>query len=321
MNKRKIIVTTRNNEAAIRFLSSIHLKGIKTFEVKEEANELSFLIYYHDLKKLRKLRKSSGTKIKLRYKSQSLIQPQGRIILGLLLLFLIPLIAQNFIWSVSVVAPTPEQRLKAEQLLTIQLPLRKDNLQLLNENANTMLQQVQNISWVHVKTVGSTTTISLQPAPIIIHSKEEQAATIVAAKNGTIDRFFVSSGVVAVKRGQYVKTGDVLVTNILDEGAQAKVFAYYWNTVKFQMPTNIVYYTENDKGEIEKQSIKLTDQEIYSHILPLVERKILAELPLETTLTLEKLLHLTYDNDTVKGEALYLVNENIAHSFMSSQGD
>ena len=44
-------------------------------------------------------------------------------------------------------------------------------------------------------------------------------------------------------------------------------------------------------------------------------------LPLKSTIKNEKLLHVTTDDDTVKGKVLFLVNENIAQPRPIDQGE
>ena len=59
---------------------------------------------------------------------------------------------------------------------------------------------------------------------------------------------------------------------------------------------------------------KLSEKQIESFILPLLHEKILKSLPPKTIIKKENLLHVTFDDDKVKGKVLFLVNENIAKS-------
>lgn len=314
MNKRKVVVKLHANEKSVRFIEACKSAGIKVMKVFVEKERLYFTVYYEDVKKLRKIRKKFRIRLSLQYDSSYVLQPQLKVIVGLALFLLVPILAQRYVWQIEVQAPTPEQRLKAEQALEgIQLPLQKAQYTKIQKTAEQLVKTVPHIAWAHVISEGSVVTITLQPAPITEVRKEQKNETIIATKNGVIERYFVTQGEIQVKQGDTVTAGDVLVEDLLLKQAQAKVFANYWLTIKFKMPVKITYYTaEEDEQTLVKHEIKLDETHIDSHILPLVERKILAQLPLETTLQLQKLLHVTYDSDTVMGEALYLVNENIA---------
>ena len=305
MNKRKVqlTVTGRNRYS---FLHAIHMQNIRLTKVREQEQRIIAYVAYDDVKALRKLRKNYAVKIKLKYASNDFLQPQLPVIVGVCLLILIPMVAQNYFWSMSVAAPTIEQQKKAEHYLQgLKFPLLKSNVEPIQQAADALYVQMPDISWVHVKQKGSTIHFSLQPAPYIGEEQIETSRTYIASTTGVIDRYFIASGKLAVKRGETVNEGDVLVQDV--ERGVAKVFANYLLSVQFKLPAMLRYSTTDGR-----KTLLLTDDHIDSHILPLVERKILRNKPVDTTLELQNLLHVTYDNDTVKGEVLYLVNENIA---------
>ena len=56
-------------------------------------------------------------------------------------------------------------------------------------------------------------------------------------------------------------------------------------------------------------------------IIPLLKYKILTETQSDLIIKDENILHLTFDNDTVEGTILFLMNENIAIKRPLPQGD
>ena len=71
----------------------------------------------------------------------------------------------------------------------------------------------------------------------------------------------------------------------------------------------------------KKHQHTLTEEDLDTLIRPLLHKKILQSLPAKTTIKSEKILHVTFDNDTVKGQVLFLVNENIAIPYPIYQGE
>lgn len=290
------------------FIEELHRQRIRLKDVYEKDQCLFTSVQYQDVKKIRALRKRYAVRLKFNYASTNFLQLEFKLIVGLLLFILIPIIAQRYYWLVEVEAPKIEQKVKAEQFLEqLSLPIPKQNTAIIQQATDELSKKVEDISWVHVQQKGSTLIFSLQPAPYVNVNEQQNNQVLVAAKSGVIDRYFVASGQLLVKRGDSVKKGDVLVEDVLQQRASAKVYADYLLTVEFKLPANIQYKTDT-----EQKTIKLTEEHIDALILPLVERKILEQSAEDTTLSLQKLLHVTFDNDTVKGEVLYLVNENIA---------
>ena len=154
-----------------------------------------------------------------------------------------------------------------------------------------------------------------------------------------------------------VEPGELLVSGIIKFneteytiGAVGEVFADYWLEVDFTLPKEIRFYVvESESWYVEGISIPkawalvanklplniniqpvvqskekvqtLTKDNAAKYIMPLLEQKMLQQLPVNTTIKNQKLLHLTLDNDTVKGKMLFLINENIAQIQPFTQGD
>ena len=307
MNKRRVELQITGDNS-VKFLNALQQGRIRVTNVYVRDNSTFATIAYDDLKKVRKARSHFRVKLRIHYVSDAFLQPQLKILIGLLLLVCIPLFAQNYFWQITVEAPKIEQRVKAEQFLQrMTLPLKKSEVAIIQQMSDDLLLQLPDIAWVHVQQKGSVLAFTLQPTPYVEVPQTVTSTSFIASRQGVIDRYFIASGQLLVKRGDTVQKGEVLVENVVTERAQAQVFADYYETVSFKMPKVVYYGTSSGKKGLE-----LTSEHIDTHILPLVERKLLMERPADTKLTLQKILHVTFDNDTVKGEVLYLVNENIA---------
>ena len=98
-----------------------------------------------------------------------------------------------------------------------------------------------------------------------------------------------------------------MISKISDEKEKEQSFQ------KVKFPNWISNYIEIKKTQNYITTIQeLSEEQIDSFILPLLHEKILKSLPPKTIIKKENILHVTFDDDKVKGKVLFLVNENIA---------
>lgn len=223
-----------------------------------------------------------------------------------------------------------------------------------------LMAKFPELSWVHFIKNGSDIALQLQLAPVNETKIEQTPSHLVARNSGVITHYFLTSGVRKVDVNTTVYKGDTLVSGIVENGdhsavvgAVGEVFADYWLETSFTMKRNVTYYTTtesvwkitfNKKDEqfvqeltlpkwlgdniqitkaqkYAKKEKVLTEEDVDSFIMPLLQKKILQSLPPKTTIKKENLLHVSFDNDTVKGQVLFLVNENIATPYPIYQGE
>lgn len=162
----------------------------------------------------------------------------------------------------------------------------------------------------------------------------------------------------SVYEGETLVSGVIMVgERFITIGASGEVYADYWLETEFTIPRNVQYISASSKEwefgfknkheKEQEQSFqkvdlpnwlsnyveikrtqkyttvteKISEKQIESFIMPLLHEKVLMSLPPKTIIKKENLLHVTFDDDTVKGKVLFLVNENIAKSYPISQGD
>lgn len=191
--------------------------------------------------------------------------------------------------------------------------------------------------------------------------KEAPPTHLIAKRSGVITDFELTKGVRAIEKNISVNKGDLLVYGFVTQGdkriitsAEGKVYASYWIELDFELPqkVHIVKPSERQfvirkKGEktnvfwkqitlpspleryleagyvqqAEDESYVLNEKSMEKLLRPLLYQKIIMDLPNGTQILEDKVLHVTIQNDKVKGKVLFLVNENIAIPQVIPQGD
>lgn len=161
-----------------------------------------------------------------------------------------------------------------------------------------------------------------------------------------------------VEKGDLLASGIIKQGNLEKVvGAEGKVYADYWLELSFQMPRTIQYQSMVDKRlefrdikpawknllnnpsissakdmmksvihgkkEIiyEQKELTVTEKWIENSFMPMLNMKTSASLSQNGKIKEEKILHVTWTNDTVKGKVLYYINDNIAGKRPIPQGD
>jgi len=165
---------------------------------------------------------------------------------------------------------------------------------------------------------------------------------------GIITRFELEKGERVGHVHQTVKKGDVLATGILEQGgkttvvgAVGAVYADYWIEYSFTLPKKINFQLQGEEIvnysfnppwkqqgkegwslesfiEIERYReetaghFELNEGMEETVIIPMLKNKLMSESFSKAIIKDEKVLHVTFDNDKVKGTILFLINDNIA---------
>ncbi|MGM9950712.1 MAG: sporulation protein YqfD [Lysinibacillus sp.] len=255
-------------------------------------------------------------------------------------------------------AQKAEQFIASE--IGVSIPLAKKSLPTDYELRQQLMAKFPELSWVHFMKSGGDITISLQLAPKTeVKKKSDEPMHLMASNSGVITHYFLTSGVRLVDANTTVYKGDALVSGILDAGdkqvvvgAEGEVYADYWLETAFTLDRKTTYYTPTEpewkiisnqedmyieeislpswlkryirivkEQGYQKQEHILNEEDLETIIRPLLHKKILQSLPPKTTIKSEKILQVTFDDDTVKGQVLFLVNENIATPYPIYQGE
>lgn len=132
-------------------------------------------------------------------------------------------------------------------------------------------------------------------------TKQEDPRVLVACKNGMIDRFEVSSGIIVVNKNQYVQTGELLVDNTLVSTLEqtfsvepkGKVYAYTW-------------YDKETKKDFQDEV------EDYQTLLMQNRQELMKQVGQDAVIDQENILLFYHDESTIRLKVHYTVKENIA---------
>ncbi|NLY79875.1 MAG: stage IV sporulation protein [Lysinibacillus sp.] len=334
----------------------LQLNKVKIRELQYLEDEVKFEISRSDVKYVRAIRKKYGVKVKIRYLQQSRIfQKTGWTFIGIMLMIIIPIIFSQILWKVDVEAETPELKVEVEKVINEKLnlnhPILKRNVVSDFEIRQTIMEEIRDLSWVHIIKKGSSMTVVPQLAPITDNKTEQSDGLyhLVASKSGVVTHFDITKGERRVLPNTTVYRGDILVSGVITVGeeeyiavgAKGEVFADYWLETNFEIPRKVKFISaterkwtiglkNTDEKETEQSFQKvnlpkwisnyleikktqnyitttqeLSEEQIESFILPLLHEKILRSLPPKTIIKKENILHVTFDDDKVKGKVLF----------------
>lgn len=127
---------------------------------------------------------------------------------------------------------------------------------------NALLQSIPELEWAGINTAGCVATISVRERQSSVQTPESQSvSSIVATRDGVIQDLTVISGSAAVKPGQAVKAGQMLISGYTDCGisirasrAQGEIYASTNRQVSFLIPENSVHRGEKNT-QIKKYSL------------------------------------------------------------------
>ena len=254
------------------------------------------------------------------------------------------------------VAERIEEKLQAAAIVPLRpLALIPDE----GEIRRNLMQDDPSLSWIRFRRVGTSLTIipMLSPSSDSTSKEAGPPSDLIARTGGVITRYALTKGERIGHIHSTVKRGDVLATGILEQGdkrtvvgAEGAVFADYWLEYEFSMPQTITFKVQGEEkvefifnhpwkkqkdqalpfwrfvttvrqvNEDDRQ-LELTEGMEQTVIIPLIKRKLLAEHGSEAIIKDDKILHVTFDNDKVKGTILFLVNDDIAIKRPIPQGD
>jgi len=224
-------------------------------------DEVVFEISRSDVKVIRKLRRKYELKVRISYLYESRIfQKTGWTMVGLTLMIIIPILFSQIVWQIEVEAETPELRVAVEKVidekLNIEGPILKRNIVSDFEIRQIIMEELRDLSWVHILKKGSSITIVPQLAPITDNKshKSDGLHHLIASKSGVITHFDITSGERLVTPNMTVYKGDILVSGLLtvgedksiSDGVSGEVYADYWLETDFEVHRNFIYILAYD---------------------------------------------------------------------------
>lgn len=261
-----------------RFINICRNKKIAIWNLKRDKNvKLELNVGIKELKRVAKIAKKTKCKMRItkkkglpflfnRYKKRKLF------FAFLIAIIIILAISSNFIWNIQIVEEDKDtmENLYQDVIdsgLTIGTMKSKINTK---DIINKVRLKRDDIAWMGIELKGTNAIVKVVKAtakPDIID--DEDYCNIVSDKQGIITKISAQNGTIAVKVGDTVNVGTILIngwmegkyTGIRYVHAKGEIQAKVWHTKSKKIPYNSTERTETGKIE-NKYKIKINNFEI-----------------------------------------------------------
>lgn len=194
--------------------NDIYISEIK----KVDYITVRFKIPYQDFEKTKELVKRCNGKLKVIGKSGMIlwairIKSQLSLVVGIGLFFLVLYVMSNYIWAIDIQTKNNLTPLEVRQQLDkigIKPGLKKSSINVY-EIERKMEDLNDQIMWIRTRIEGSTLKLIIEEKINPPSTKKENPNQVVAKMDGEIKRVFTTMGNCAVKPGDIVKKGDILI--------------------------------------------------------------------------------------------------------------
>ncbi|WP_058992708.1 sporulation protein YqfD [Sarcina ventriculi] len=271
----KIEVKLFNSE---QFLNILWNSGIRIHNIKKiDKSTIIMEINYEDYNAVKEVVKKIQGKVSI-ISSKGGIFFLGRvkrkvgIVIGFFSFIIFLYVLSNFIWSIDIqtkmyISPY-EIRAQLKELGVLE-GVSKSSI-----DVYELEEKLQNLNsdimWSNIRVEGSTLKVTIEEkiTPPLEVEKDTDLG-VVAKMDGEVKRIYTTSGTAAVKAGDVVKAGDILVYPYEGTGeyqydvvARGSVLAntFYEKVIELQISGEKIYRTGNMDSEIY---IKIADKKIY----------------------------------------------------------
>ena len=208
-----------------RFINICKSKGIFLWNIKMRKGVLLYAnIGINDYKNIRTIAKKTGTRIRIKKKCGIPFilnkYKKRKIFAGILVVAAILIaIMANFVWNIEITGN--ENISKEEIMLALEEEGLKSGVYKGKLDTNLVIQNIRlkrdDIAWLGITIKGTNAEVEIKEstqAPNII--PQDEYCNIIADKEGMITKISAQNGTAAVKVGDIVKVGDVLVNGYLE---------------------------------------------------------------------------------------------------------
>ncbi len=261
-NRIQIKVTGKNIN---RFVTRLIQNKIEILELENiSSHEINILIYKDDYQKIKKIKSIYELKV-IKYKGLIALKRNLNVnklliivaVCSIIFLFLL----SNVIFSVKVIHTDKNiQNLILEELSDygVEVHKFKKSTSEIEQIKNKILEKYKDqIEWLEIENYGTSYIVRVEER--LIPEEEEVIAPrdVVAKKNAVILKIESTAGVIQKLVGNYVNTGDIIVSGTvkLNEeikkqvAAVATVYGEVWYTVKVEYP--YIYKEEHYTGNVK----------------------------------------------------------------------
>jgi len=261
-----------------RFINICISKKILLMNIEREKSSIMYAdVGLADYKKLRQIAKKTKSKVKIEKKKGlpfTMHKYRKRKIFVVLFLIIIIaiIVSSNYIWNIDItgnVNISKEEIIKSLEENGLSVGISKNDMDT-NSVINKIRLNRDDIAWIGITVKGTNAIVEIKEAelaPKVID--ENEYCDIVANKTGMITKINVQNGTAAVKVGDIIEEGDILVNGYLEgqyTGIRyvhsiADIEAKIWYTKTAKEP--LVQEIPEETGNVEtKYSIKFKKNQI-----------------------------------------------------------
>ncbi|KKB36428.1 sporulation protein YqfD [Bacillus thermotolerans] len=269
-----VIVVYIQGQGAERFINQLIRSRIPVWQVtRHDERTVSFscsLTHIHKIRRAARdfegeVRFSKGDGFPFLWKR--LLKNAGFVIGALLFLFVI-LLLSNIVWRIDINGATPKMEHEIRKELA-NIGVEEGEFILKMDDPETvqkkLLSRVKGLTWIGVEMKGSTFHFRVVEKNEPEEKKQAGSRHLVAAKDAVVTKLFVEKGQAVVKRNQFVRKGQLLVSgfigsegNLREVGAEGEVLGETWYRTSVEMPAETHFHL-------------LTGQQVNKHFLELGE--------------------------------------------------
>ncbi|WP_100331608.1 sporulation protein YqfD [Bacillus xiapuensis] len=242
-----------------RFINQLNRSGIPIWQIKHDGEgTIRFSISLRHLSSMRKCaRQFDGEIIILKgeglpFLTKRLLRSAGFLVGAIAFLFLV-LLLSNIIWRIDIEGASPEMEHKLRKQLD-RIGVQKGKLILAVDDPETvqrkLFNEVEGLTWVGVELRGSTYHFRV----VEKHAPKERKGTgprhLVSAKDAVVIKMYVEKGQSVVKRNQFVRKGQLLVSGYIGNeekprrvAASGKVYGETWYKTTVELPLATDFYS------------------------------------------------------------------------------
>lgn len=235
-----------------RFINLVYKNGLRLWGTQKREDGFDCYTVAGDYKRMHRLARATGVRIRVQEKRGAPFwlhryRKRVGVVLGILLFCLFLGWMSRLCWTIEVVgneAVSSEQIVQAvaESGIKRGANIKKIDLKSAEERTMVLLPGLSSIS---ISNMGTTVVVEVKEVreklPVVDAS---QPCNLVAAKKGRITRVLALEGNAAVKVGEYVTEGQLLVTGVYEDRwgkalfkhSQGQVFAETEEEITFEIP-------------------------------------------------------------------------------------
>lgn len=252
--------------------NGVYIKKIK----KRNIASLIMEVNLKDYEKIKEVSNKTRTKIKILNRSGivfSFIKYKKRttFFIGSITFVCILYVLSTFIWEIQIITEHNVSPFEIRQQLKsigVNIGINKNKLDI-KKIESSIVNNNENIMWVKVRTEGSKLKVDISERyipPTIV--QDNTPCNLVAKKDGQIVRVYTTAGTAAIKPGDIVKAGQLLVRG--EQGKEENLYPVHANGTVIAK----TYYEEIKVVPINGVKIEKSGNEINNYYIELNNKKI-----------------------------------------------